>query len=655
LSDAANIAHASRLRARRVLLRDGWWRRDIGPLVAWRGEAREPVAIVPTSPHRYVMVAPGKGAGRVVDAELAAGLAPEAMMLYAPLPALTGSSTLLAFCLRQASSEVVRILLSALAIGALGLAAPLITEVLINSVIPRTEWDQLAYCAAGLAMVAIGAAGFQAVQSIAILRLESVLDRILQAGIVDHLLRLPVSFFRQYAAGDLADRALGVEAIRRVVTGNTIHGFLAAVFALFSFGLMFYYDVRLALIALVLTLLRTVIILVTCVVRLRRERKHFALDGKVQGLVLQLLTGVGKLRVAFATPRALAVWTRNFAEQKRQFVGSQRAANMLAVFEAAFPTLATLVIFAGVWQGSGSLALDTGQFLAFFVAFGQSLVAVGTLSTAIGETLTAIPRFDRLRPLIAQPAEIAELRNSPGELTGALELGQVTFRYDPGGPPILRRVSLRVSKGEYVALVGPSGSGKSTIFRLLLGFEKPEAGTIFFDGKAIDTLDISAIRRQVGVVLQNGKLASGSLYENICGSTQLPLEQVWEAARLADLDADIEAMPMGMHTVIAEGMNTLSGGQRQRLMIARALVHHPRILLFDEATSALDNRTQATVSASLAKLNLTRIIIAQRLSTVRSADRIVVLAGGEIVQSGAFAELAAAPGMFADFAKRQLL
>jgi NHLM bacteriocin system ABC transporter ATP-binding protein len=657
LNDAADIAHASRLRARRVLLRADWWRHDVGPLVAWRGEAREPVAIVPVSPRRYLMVEPGKGVGRQVDAKLAAELAPEAMMFYAPLPDLSGSvARLFGLCLRQGSADMVRILLSAFAIGALGLAAPLITEALIDSVIPRTEWDQLMYCATGLAMVAIGAAGFAAVQSVAMLRLEGVFDRILQAGIVERLLRLPVSFFRQYTAGDLTDHALGVEAIRRIATGHTIQGLLAGVFSLFSFALMFYYDASLALIALALTLLRGAVILLACAARLRRERQHFELDGKAQGLVLQLLTGVGKLRVACATPRALAVWAHKFAEQKRQFVASQRTANLLNVFEAAFPTAATLVIFAGAGHGIGSLALDTGQFLAFFAAFGQSLAAVGAFATAIGDTLIAVPRLDRLRPLIAETTEIAGPRNPPGELTGAIELGQVTFRYTPGGPTILDKMTMQVSKGEFLAVVGPSGSGKSTLFRLLLGFEKPESGTIFFDGKAIDTLDITAIRRQIGVVLQNGKLASGSLYENICGGgAQLPLERAWEAARLAGLDADIEAMPMGMHTVIAEGMNTLSGGQRHRLMIARALVHHPRMLLFDEATSALDNRTQAIVSASLAKLNVTRIVIAQRLSTVKSADRIVVLAGGAIVQSGTFQELAAAPGMFADFARRQML
>jgi ABC-type bacteriocin/lantibiotic exporter with double-glycine peptidase domain len=220
---------------------------------------------------------------------------------------------------------------------------------------------------------------------------------------------------------------------------------------------------------------------------------------------------------------------------------------------------------------------------------------------------------------------------------------------------VLDNVTLTIAQGEYVAIVGPSGSGKSSLFRLLLGFEKPESGAVFFDGKAIDTLDISAVRRQFGVVLQSARLANGSIYDNICGGMQLPLEQAWEAARLAGLDADIRSMPMGMHTVVSEGVNTLSGGQRQRIMIARAVARRPRILLFDEATSALDNQTQAIVSASLGNLNVTRVIIAHRLSTVRQADRIIVIVDGKIVQSGSYSELSTTPGTFASFAKRQLL
>lgn len=220
---------------------------------------------------------------------------------------------------------------------------------------------------------------------------------------------------------------------------------------------------------------------------------------------------------------------------------------------------------------------------------------------------------------------------------------------------MLDNVSLKIAPGEYVAIVGPSGSGKSSLFRLLLGFERPESGAVFYDGKSIETLDVSSVRRQLGVVLQNAKLANGSIYENICGGIRLPLEQAWEAARLAGIEDDIKGMPMEMLTQLSEGVNTLSGGQRQRILIARAIARRPRILLFDEATSSLDNRSQAIVSDALENLNVTRIVIAHRLSTVKRADRIIVLVDGKIVQAGTFSELNATPGVFASFAKRQML
>ena len=203
--------------------------------------------------------------------------------------------------------------------------------------------------------------------------------------------------------------------------------------------------------------------------------------------------------------------------------------------------------------------------------------------------------------------------------------------------------------------MGPSGIGKSSLFRLLLGFERPESGAVFYDGKSVESLDLSSVRRQLGVVLQNARLANGSIYENICAGIRLPLEQAWEAARLAGIEDDIKAMPMGMLTQLSEGVNTLSGGQRQRILIARAIARRPRILLFDEATSSLDNRSQAIVSDGLENLNVTRIVIAHRLSTIKRADRVIVLVDGRIVQAGTFSELNATPGVFASLAKRQML
>jgi NHLM bacteriocin system ABC transporter ATP-binding protein len=654
-ADVIEIARTARLRVRQTLLRGEWWKQDVGPLLAWHGEERHPVALIRGARGRYAMIDPSAGTRRPVDRSLAIGLAPDAVMFYPALPShQLRFRDLLIFSFRQASGNIGRIALAIIAMSLLSLVTPLITNVLVTSVIPRTELDQLAFCALALAVTAVGMASIQAMEGLAMLRLEGLIDWKLQAAMIDRLLRLPASLFREYTVGDFVDRSMGIDAARRILTGRVLRGMIAGLVCWVSVGLMLYYDLKLGLVAFLLTIVRALLIIATSAIRLYYETKHFNLQGKIGGFVLQLISGIGKLRVAAATVRALAVWSRQFAIQKQYFVASQKVANALGTFEVSFPTVATLIIFGTAVFTKSSLLADIGGFFAFFAAFGQSMASVGAWAAGVSEALTAIPHLTRLRPLISG-VEVSEDRKPPGELTGAVELSRLTFRYVPSGPPVLDDITLRIAPGEYVAIVGPSGSGKSSLFRLLLGFEKPEAGAVFLDGKAIDTLDIGAVRRQLGVVLQNGKLATGSLYENICGGVQLPLEQAWEAARLAGLDTDIKRMPMGMHTVVAEGVNTLSGGQRQRIMIARAIARRPRILLFDEATSSLDNRSQAIVSAALGNLNVTRIVIAHRLSTVRQADRIIVLVDGKVVQTGSYAELSNMPGTFASFAQRQLL
>jgi ATP-binding cassette subfamily C protein len=656
-ADVIEIARGARLRVRRTLLRGDWWKQDVGPLVAWHGEQRRPVALIRGTGRRgYTMIEPVTGTQRPVDRSLAMELAPEAVTFYPALPSRPlGFRDLLAFSFRHSRGNAGRIALAVVMIGALSLVTPFITNVLINSVIPRTELDQLAFCALALTVSAVAMAGVQAMQALAMLRVEGLVDWRLQAAVIDRLLRLPASLFREYTVGDFVDRSMGVDTARRIFTGRALRGMMAGLFCWFSIGLMLYYDLRLGLVATVLVAFRALLIIATSAIRLYHETKHFDLQGKIGGFVLQLISGVGKLRVAAATARALAVWSRQFAVQKKYFIASQHAGNVLGVVESAFSTIATLIIFAAASFTGSTLLQNIGGFLAFFAAFGQSMGAIGAWAMGVSESLIAIPQLQRLHPLISGDIEVSEERKSPGELSGTIELSRLTFRYVPSGPPVLDNVTLRIAQGEYVAIVGPSGSGKSSLFRLLLGFEKPESGAVFLDGKAIDTLDISAVRRQFGVVLQSARLANGSIYDNICGGVQMPLEQAWEAARLAGLDADIQSMPMGMHTVVSEGVNTLSGGQRQRIMIARAVARRPRILLFDEATSALDNQTQAIVSASLGNLNVTRVIIAHRLSTVRQADRIIVIVDGKIVQSGNYSELSTTPGTFASFAKRQLL
>jgi ATP-binding cassette subfamily C protein len=306
-----------------------------------------------------------------------------------------------------------------------------------------------------------------------------------------------------------------------------------------------------------------------------------------------------------------------------------------------------------LFAGTAGAHLSTGDFIGFSAAFGGFFAGLVGLANAALGIVNLVPVYERARPILQATPEADEGKGHPGELQGGIEVANVSFCYGDG-PDILKGVSFSVRPGGYIALVGPSGSGKSTLLRLLLGFEKPTEGSIYYDSMDVAKIDIQALRRQIGVVLQNGRLIPGDIFTNIVGTGTLTLEDAWEAARMVGLDADLEEMPMGMHTVIGEGTSTLSGGQRQRILIARAIVHRPRILFFDEATSALDNRTQAIVTRSLEQLKVTRIVIAHRLSTIINADRIVVIADGRVAQIGNYEKLIAEPGLFAELAKRQI-
>ncbi|WP_229193894.1 ABC transporter transmembrane domain-containing protein [Bradyrhizobium acaciae] len=346
-ADVLQIARASRLRIRRVRLRDGWWNCDAGPLLGWHGPESDPVALIRDRRGRYTTIDPKQGLLKPVNRSVANGLAPEAVSFYKTFPAQPlRYRDLLSFATRGLSSSMVRMVLAIIAIGVLSLIPPLLTNLLVNSVIPRTEIDQLVVCAAALSVAAVAMAGLQGMQGLVTLRLEGLLDYKLQASLIDRLLRLPASLFRDYTTGDLVDRSMGIEATRQIVTGRTLRGFTSALFGIFSIGLMLYYDLKLGSIALLLIAFRAAAIVTASAVRIYYESKHFNLQGKVSGFVLQLITGVGKLRVANAANRALARWSGQFAVQKSYFIASQRAANVLVVFETAFPLLATLIIFA---------------------------------------------------------------------------------------------------------------------------------------------------------------------------------------------------------------------------------------------------------------------------------------------------------------------
>lgn len=665
------LLKTSCLRSRPVLLRGDWWTRENGPLLAWRKDSRQPLALLPEG-SGYRCWDPLSGILSEVDDALAQTLAADGVMLYPRLPdRRIRLADFLPLGLGASRRDFRAFTLMALGAALLALLVPIGTGLLVDEIIPAAARGQLGILVGGLLAAALCTGAFELVKGMTLLRIEGRLDAGVQAALFDRLLRLPATFFKHYTAGDLSDRVLGVQAIRQLLSGTTVAALMGGLFSFVSLAMLFAYDKRLALLAVALTIFSLTVTALLTVLQLRHERALAQDRGKVEGLVLQLVAGVTKLKVAAAQDRAIGAWAGGYARQKRRFVAAQHLAALQAVFQSLFPPLATVAIFAGVayllknhageaalkaLTGSeGEVApLGAGSFLAFQAAFGQFLGAMTHLVQSLTASLGVFPLYERAKPILeAQPENNSELP-SPGLLDGAVEFAGVSFSYQPETPPVVQDLSFSLRPGEFVALVGPSGSGKSTVLRMLLGLEQPSQGEIFFDGKPVGRLNLDALRAQVAVVMQSGRILPGSVLSNIVGQEESALADAWEAARMVGLEEDIRAMPMGMHTVLMEGGGTLSGGQRQRLMIARALVRKPRILILDEATSALDNRTQAIVTESLRTLNITRLVVAHRLTTIESVDRVLVMERGRLVQSGTIEALRQSPGLFADLAQRQI-
>ncbi|MBT6119295.1 MAG: NHLP bacteriocin export ABC transporter permease/ATPase subunit, partial [Rhodospirillaceae bacterium] len=663
------------LHQRAVTLMGEWWTQDIGPLVAFLGSWDKPCAILPRGPESYVLVEGATGRQREVTAKVAAELSPRAFILYRPLPEGDVSpADMIRLGFPQPRRDIFTIFAAAGLFGLLSLLTPLFAGEITETVIPEARLNQLGVLILALVAAAFAGGGFALVQSVAILRLEGRADSILQAAVWDRLMRAPVSFFRRFTVGDLNARAFAIDGIRRIVSAQVVTAILSATTGIFSLGLMFYYDLLLSALVMVI-LLFWIWLNMRLAARLADvTAERLTLDRLQLTKAYQFVGGINKLRASGSEEFAFGIWSRAFAGIAKLTVTQFVVRRRMAVLQSTLAMLTTTVVIAVLaiqgdqlftyfdtaftWDQirGESLAnvMPMADFIGFNVALGQVMMAAQSLANAWTNLVTIKPTYAQLDPIMKIESETVAGAEDPGDLQGEIEVANVHFRYDADGPLILNGLTLTIEAGQHVAIVGASGCGKSTLVRVLLGFEEIERGTVFLDGHDLRRLDKQAVRRNIGVVLQNGRLLTGSIFENIVAGASLTEEDAWDAVAAAGLEEDLKAMPMGMHTVLAEGASTISGGQRQRLMIARAIVHKPRILIFDEATSALDNRTQAIVTSSLDAMQCTRISIAHRLSTIRHADKIVVVDRGVVIEQGNFDDLMDADGAFAELARRQI-
>jgi NHLM bacteriocin system ABC transporter ATP-binding protein len=661
----ADIASSWGIQHRPVTLRGKWWRRDGGPLLGfWNdGEIGEeaacpsrPVALLQPKPGCYLAHDPATRRSFRVSAALAKTLSAKAISFYRPFPGKPlGFMDLFRHATLGSRRDFLFFLYSGIVIALLAVLPPVAVKVLFSDVIPAANRTLLGEVAALLTIVAIAVFTLGLARLAAVHRLNGRMDFQLEPALWERLISLPVSFHRGQGPGELADKADGLNAMRLQLSGSLLNAVLSGVFATSNIFMLFVFSPQLAMPALGMLLLGALAGTVFNLRQLKSWRDYYELQGRITAMLVQFFSGIAKIRMSGAEDQVFSLWAVKFAAQQQRMLRAGREQNILLVFNMLFP-LATMMVLFYFAASPPEPMVNTGSFLAFLAAYLALQTALLSISSSAVAFSSIFPLYQRLKPILETLPEQSGIKADPGPLMGKIELAQVHFSYGPAGPDILNGVNLEIKPGEFVALVGPSGSGKSTILRLLLGFENPTSGSVRYDDRDLKDLDIFKLRqRHLGVVLQDDALLPGDIRSNILGLKNLSLEDAWEAARRAGLEDDIKLMPMGMSTPIGEGGTTLSGGQRQRLAIARALAGNPTILLLDEATSALDNQTQSTVSAALDRLRATRVVVAHRLSTVRNADRILVLDAGRIIESGNYRELMESQGRFHALVKRQVL
>ncbi len=652
---AAAAASGVRCRDLKLQTSTRWWRGDSGAMLGFLRDGGAPVALVP-GVRGYRMVDPLSGRSTHMDRAAARLVSRTAWSFVRPLPHERGIGAAdVARCASgRLTSDLVRFLLAGTVCGLFSVLPAVVLAVVADSVLPYGDTAGLLRFTGALAVLAVAAAVLSMFQGTALMRLEGRVAARLASAVWDRVLRLRPEFFRDYAAGDLAARMAVFSSLRDKVSGTVGGPLLSLIFLTPTFLLVFAYDAGLGWLSVGLAAVALAAALGFGLLQFPMHRRHLKAARDLSSDLFQFITGIAKLRSGGADEAALASWARKYREQQAAALDIGRLNAHFVAFSAALPGVVATLLFAYALRPSAGLGVA-----AFLAAYGVSMTffsAVSRLGHSFQAVATLAPSVMQVQPLLAEAPPPPPDEAPEAALAGGLAFERVSFRYAPDGPLVLEDVSLRAGPGEFIAVVGETGCGKSTLIRLALGLQNPAAGVVRYDGHDLASLDRRSVRRQVGVVMQNGTLRPGTILQNIVGvSRKVDIASAWRAARQAALAADIEAMPMQMFTPVGESDAAFSGGQAQRIMIAAALVREPRIIFLDEATSWLDTGAQSAVMASIEALTITRVVIAHRLSTIRGADRIYVLHGGRVVQEGGFDELFETPGRFRELMLRQML
>lgn len=638
---------------REVTLDGRWYKDGIGPLLATTVDGKV-IALIPGkfSGYRYFDYDSGKTVK--VTKKNYQKISKEAICFYKPFPLkqLTSKDIFKYFAKTVSVWDLVLIITASLSASLVGLLVTYSNGVIFGKVIDTGNFSIFIAAFIMLFGVSVSTLMINTVKSLVSSRINTKMSVAVESAAMMRLISLPAAFFKKYSAGDLANRLNQIKSLCSSVSSIVLSSGLTILFSLVYVFQIFSYAPALTVPAIIIIIMTTLIFAVVSSMQMKNFNQLLEEEAKENGFVFSLISGIQKIKLAGAEKRGFSKWAKLYKQSAERKYNPKMIVKLVNTIIVGINTLGTMLIYYLAYTSKISIE----QYMAFSVAYGMINGAFMSLISTSVELSQIKPSINLIKPIMDEEPEIAEEKYVITRLSGAVELNNISFRYSENMPLVIDKLNLKINAGQYVAIVGTTGCGKSTLMRIMLGFEKPQKGAVYYDNKDISTVDLKSLRKNIGTVLQNGKLFSGDIYSNIAISApEISMDEAWEAAQMAGVAEDIKKMPMGMHTVISEGSGGISGGQKQRLMIARAIAPKPKILMFDEATSALDNITQKHVSDSLEKLKCTRIVIAHRLSTIKNCDRIIVLDGGKIVEDGKYDELIAKNGVFAELVKRQRL
>lgn len=658
---------------REINLKDNWYRESFGAILAFEKENGNPVALLPSGLSGYSYKSSQNGKKIKINKHNANLFQEKAICFYRPLP-LRKLDLKDIFHYMRDSIELRDIFLTILATSAvtvLGMLIAQLTRIMTGTVLQNRDVNMLS----GLLFFMLCAAGASSlINSVSMLltnRISTKISIYLEAAIMMRILSLPSNFFRKYNSGNLAKRVQMVKILCNLLLNVGFSVLLSFAMSFLYLSQFLFFARALVVPSFLIIILMIVITAATIALQIRQTKQIMEFSVRESGMSISLISGIQKIRLSGSEKRAFAKWAEIFSQQTKltynpsiflklnggvSIVTSkkQKRKNLMFSPQTFLTALVFLIGNIFIYYVAARNGIKQNDYFAFNMVFGIIMGTFNALTSASKEIAQISPILSMLEPILTTIPELSENKKVLSKISGGIELNNVCFRYNDNMPNIIDNLSLKIRSGEYIAIVGKTGCGKSTLMRLLLGFEKPNKGAIYYDGKDINSLDLKSLRKMIGVVTQDGGLFQGDIYSNIVISEpQLTLDDAWKAAELSGIADDIRAMPMEMHTLISEGSGGISGGQRQRLMIARAIAPKPKILMFDEATSALDNVTQKIISDSLSSLKCTRIVIAHRLSTVQNCDRILVLDNGKIIEEGNYETLIKKQGYFASLVKRQ--